>query len=56
VTSSLSGWLLAVGVPPAYVEADARRSVRILGGGIVLALVVGVAFAGAVAKSGAPTA
>ena len=56
VTSSLSGWLLAVGVPPAYVEADARRSVRILGVGVVLALVVGVAFAGAVAKSAPPTA
>jgi len=51
VTSDLSGWMLAIGVPPAYVEADARRSVTILWVGVVLALVVGVAFAGAVAKS-----
>jgi hypothetical protein len=50
-TSSMSNWVLAVGIPPEYVEADARRSLRILGVGIVLALVVGVAFAGAVAKS-----
>ena len=52
VTSNLSGWVLAIGVPPAYVEADARRSLRILGVGVVLALVVGVAFAGAVATRG----
>jgi len=51
VTSDLSGWVLAIGVPPAYVEADARRSVTILWVGVVLALVVGVAFAGAVTKS-----
>jgi len=51
VTSDLSGWVLAIGVPPTYVEADARRSVTILWVGVVLALVVGVAFAGAVTKS-----
>ncbi len=56
VTSGLSGWVLAVAVPPPYVEADARRSLRILGVGVVLALVVGVAFAGAVARSGPSTA
>jgi hypothetical protein len=48
--------VLAVGLPPAYVEADARRSLRILGVGVLLALVVGVAFAGAVGKSGAAPA
>ena len=51
VTSDLSGWVLAIGVPPAYVEADARRSITILWVGVVLALLVGIAFAGALAKS-----
>jgi len=54
VTSDLSGWVLAIGVPPSYVEADARRSVTILWVGVVLALVVGIAFAGAVAPRASP--
>jgi hypothetical protein len=51
VTSDLSGWVLAIGVPPGYVEADARRSITILWLGVALGLLLGVAFAVAAGKS-----
>jgi hypothetical protein len=46
VTSDLSGWVLAVGIPPAYVEAGARRSFTILAVGIFIALAAGLLLAG----------
>jgi hypothetical protein len=45
VTSDLSGWVLAISVPPAYVEAGARRSLAILLVGVLLALAVGIGLA-----------
>ena len=40
-----TGWYTAVGLPTAVVEGAARRSFTTWGGGIVLSLVAGVAFA-----------
>jgi hypothetical protein len=50
VTSDLTGWVLAVGIPPAYVEAGARRSFTILAVGIFVALAVGLLLAGWIAS------
>jgi hypothetical protein len=41
VTSELSGWILAIGVPEGYVETGARRSLAILLLGLLLSLAVG---------------
>jgi len=38
VTSELSGWMLAIGIPAGTVEAGAQRMFEILGAGVVLAL------------------
>lgn len=43
--SELSGWTLAISVPAAMVEADARRTYTILYAGVVLALSLGMALA-----------
>jgi len=51
VTSDLSGWVLAIGVPPAYVEAGARRSLTILAAGVLSALLLGILLAWVVARS-----
>ena len=46
-----TGWYTAVGSPTTLVDAAARRSFMTLGGGIVLTLLVGVAFAILLARS-----
>ena len=50
VTSDLSGWVLAIGVPPDYAEAGTRRSLAILLAGVLLALAVGIFLAWLMAR------
>jgi len=45
VTSELSGWILAIGVPQNYVDAGARRSLAVLLAGLLLSLAVGAVLA-----------
>jgi signal transduction histidine kinase len=40
--SAVSGWTVAVGIPPSFVEAGARRSLVVYGGGILLSIAVGI--------------
>jgi signal transduction histidine kinase/ActR/RegA family two-component response regulator len=45
-----TGWTVAIGVPPAAVEAGARRSLAVYGGGILLSIALGVLAALAIAR------
>jgi len=45
VTSDLSGWVLAIGIPASAVEAGAQRTFTILGAGVILALALGALLA-----------
>jgi len=45
VTSELSGWVLAIGIPASAVEAGAQRTFTILGAGVILALALGALLA-----------
>jgi hypothetical protein len=45
VTSKLSGWILAVAIPAATVDAGERRIMTMLAAGMVLAFVLGLALA-----------
>ncbi len=40
--SPSGGWTVAVGLPRAFVEAGARRSLAVYGGGLVLSIAVGI--------------
>ena len=40
--SAWTGWTVAVGIPPSFVEAGARRSLAVFGGGILLSIVAGI--------------
>ena len=40
--SPVTGWTVAVGLPPSFVEAGARRSLAVYGGGILLSIAVGI--------------
>jgi signal transduction histidine kinase len=40
--SPSTGWTVAVGIPPSLVEAGARRSLAVYGGGLVLSLAAGI--------------
>ena len=40
--SASSGWAVAVGIPPSFVEAGARRSAAAYGGGILLSIAAGI--------------
>jgi signal transduction histidine kinase/CheY-like chemotaxis protein len=48
--SPTTGWTVAVGIPPSFVEAGARRSIVVYGGGILLSIVVGILAALLVAR------
>ena len=37
-----TGWTVAVGIPPSFVEAGARRSIAVYGGGILLSIALGI--------------
>jgi hypothetical protein len=50
VTSDLSGWVLAIGIPVDYVERGARRSFAIIAVGALIAFGLGVALAWLVAR------
>lgn len=45
VTSDLSGWILAIGVPQSYVQSGAQRSLTVLLVGLLLSLTIGGALA-----------
>ncbi|MGQ0653186.1 MAG: hybrid sensor histidine kinase/response regulator [Betaproteobacteria bacterium] len=49
--SQQTGWSVAIGIPAAYVEAGAWRSLATYGGGILLSLVIGALAALAIARS-----
>jgi signal transduction histidine kinase/CheY-like chemotaxis protein len=40
--SPATGWTVVVGLPPSFVEAGARRSLAVYGGGIVLSIAAGI--------------
>jgi hypothetical protein len=40
--SPATGWTVAVGMPPSFVEAGARRSLAVYGGGILLSIAAGI--------------
>src|SRR3954464_457593 len=46
-----TGWTVAIGIPPAAVEAGATRSLLVYGGGILLSIALGVLAALAIARS-----
>ncbi len=48
--SSATGWTVAVGIPPSFVEAGARRSLAVYGGGILLSIAAGILAALAIAR------
>src|SRR5436190_16862915 len=50
VTSEMSGWILAIGIPPAYLEGGTRRSFTALTLGALLALALGIGLAWLVAR------
>jgi hypothetical protein len=50
VTSDLSGWMLAIGIPTSYMEAGARRSFAVLAIGSLIALALGIGLAWVVAR------
>ena len=45
-----TGWTVAIGIPPAAVEAGATRSLLVYGGGILLSIALGVIAALAIAR------
>jgi signal transduction histidine kinase/ActR/RegA family two-component response regulator len=45
-----TGWTVAIGIPPAAVEAGATRSLLVYGGGILLSIALGVLSALAIAR------
>ena len=45
-----TGWTVAIGIPPAAVEAGATRSLAVYGGGILLSIALGVLSALAIAR------
>src|SRR3954470_12837400 len=49
--SMSSGWSVAIGIPQSYVDAAARRSLAVYGGGILLSLAFALAAALLVARS-----
>ncbi|HEY5897813.1 MAG TPA: ATP-binding protein [Burkholderiales bacterium] len=49
--SAETGWTVAIGVPPSFVEASAVRSLAVFGGGLILSLVLAVLAALAVGRS-----
>ena len=40
--SPVSGWTVAVGIPPSFVEAGARRSIAVYGGGILISIALAI--------------
>jgi hypothetical protein len=50
VTSHLSGWVLGVAIPSAFVEAGEKRILTMLAAGVVLAFVLGMALAWQIAE------
>ncbi len=48
--SPSTGWTVAVGIPPSFVEAGARRSLAVYGGGILLSIAAGIAAAFIIAR------
>jgi signal transduction histidine kinase/ActR/RegA family two-component response regulator len=49
--SPRTGWLVAIGIPPELVEAGARRTLHVIGGGIALSVLLGALAALVVARS-----
>jgi hypothetical protein len=50
VTSQLSRWMLSIGIPAGTVEAGARRTLALLGAGVLAAFAVGALLAWLIAK------
>jgi signal transduction histidine kinase len=48
--SAETGWTVAIGIPPSVVEAGARRSLAVYGGGLLLSMALGVLAALAVGR------
>ena len=48
--SPATGWTVAVGIPPSFVETGARRSIAVYGGGIALSLALGIFVAVLIAR------
>jgi signal transduction histidine kinase/ActR/RegA family two-component response regulator len=49
--SPSTGWTAAIGIPPSFIEAGAKRSLVVYGGGVLLSIAVGIVAALLIARS-----